>query len=105
MAYLYFAFLILGGFVAYRFRCWSRFWYGWLEIGAAIGLMIIAVFHPEPGKLLLENGSFFGSFLSNVLSYVASIYLMVRGLDNMSSDLPKRWRANWKRIFPDKAIR
>ena len=60
MAYLYFAFLILGGFVAYRFRCWSRFWYGWLEIGAAIGLMIIAVFHPEPGKLLLENGSFFG---------------------------------------------
>jgi hypothetical protein len=100
MDYFYFALLIVCAFAANWFRCWSRFWYGCLEIVAAIGLMIIAVFHPEPGHLLLTNGSLFGSFLSDSLSYVASVYLMVRGLDNIGGDLPERWRAGWSRIFP-----
>jgi|SRR5258705_13376569 hypothetical protein len=105
MQYLGFVTLIVCGFAAHRFRCWSRFWYGCLEVIAAVGLMIIAVFHPEPGHVLMLNGSAFGSFLSNALSYVTSIYLMVRGLDNIGGDLPERWRAGWTRMLPSGAIR
>lgn len=99
MHYLGFAILIVSGFAAYWFRGRTRFGYGCLEIAAAIGLSIIAVFHPEPGRLLLSNGTAFGTYLSNALSYVASVYLMVRGLDNVGSDLPVRWRPTWARLF------
>lgn len=94
-----FLLLVICGFAAYLFRARNRFGYGIVEFMTAIGLMVIAVFHPEPGHLLLSNGSPFGIFLSNSLSYAASIYLMVRGLDNMESDLPIRWRPTWARFF------
>jgi hypothetical protein len=33
---------------------------------------------------------------------MAGIYIIVRGLDNISQDLPFRWRARWYRWFPKK---
>lgn len=102
MEVLTFVVLILFGFVAYWIRSKNRFSYGVIEVIAAVGLMIISVFHPEPGHLLVSDGSAFGRFLSAGLAYVAAIYLMVRGLDNMDSDLPTAWRSRWDRLFPKK---
>jgi hypothetical protein len=90
----------LAGIVAYRVRCANRFAYGVVEIVAAFGLMVIAAFHPGPVLLAATQGSIFAKFLSTALSYVTSVYLMVRGLDNMSEDLPPAWQAKWDRFFP-----
>ncbi|WFU14417.1 hypothetical protein [Bradyrhizobium sp. CB3481] len=105
MQAFFFVLLMFAGFVAYWLRCRHRFSYGILEIIAAVGLMIIAVFHPEAGHLSLGNGSVFGEVLSSALSFIASVYLMVRGLDNMDNDLPLSWRSRWDRLFPKPAAK
>jgi len=97
-----FVLLILAGIVAYRVRCANRFAYGLAEIVAAFGLMMIAAFHPGPVYLTGNEGSIFAKLLSTALSYVTSVYLMVRGLDNIGDDLPPAWRSKWARFFPKK---
>lgn len=89
--------LLLAGYVAYRLRHWSRFWYGVIELFVAIGLMVVTAFHLGPVLLAAK----LGGNLVTWLGYTTSVYLMVRALDNCEQGLRehhKEWIETWDRV-------
>jgi hypothetical protein len=63
-----------------------------------IGLTL--TFYPQTTYLLTEEASASGLILSRGIAIVGGIYLLVRGMDNMARDLPRRWRSHWESLFP-----
>jgi hypothetical protein len=55
----------------------------------------------ETNYLLLESGEpgLSETFLPKAVGILAGIYVLVRGLDNMSRDLPVSWSAWWNQLF------
>ncbi len=93
---------VAAGFVFYRFRCRKPFWYGCAEALVGIAVIYIVLYPVETNYLLLEAGEPGASevWLSKATGILAGIYVLVRGLDNMSRELPPRWVPSWKRLFP-----
>jgi hypothetical protein len=82
----------------YRVRCARRFVYGVIEIVAGVGTIVLGEFPPY--AILAANDAWaLGSRAAHMLTLMAGVYIVVRGMDNMAQDLPRRWRPAWRRIF------
>ena len=82
----------------YRIRCSKRFVYGLIEIIAGVVTIVLGEFPPY--SILTDDGSsVLGTRAAHILTLMAGVYIVVRGLDNMAQDLPHRWRPAWRRIF------
>jgi hypothetical protein len=93
---------IAAGVVFYSVRCRKPFWYGCAEALVGIAVICIVLYPVETNYLLLEAGEPSGTevWISKATGVLAGIYVLVRGLDNMSRDLPPRWVPWWRRFFP-----
>lgn len=91
-------FWILVAIGFYRLRCATRFGYGLIEIIAGIGAIILGEFPPY-SALIADNVWQLGSRASHMLTLIAGVYIVVRGMDNIAQDLPERWRPAWRRVF------
>ncbi len=84
---------ILAALLLFLLRRRRPFVYGLLEF--AVGLLgLMLTFHPQTTYLLSGEASSSGLFLSRGIAVVGGIYLLVRGMDNMERDLPRRWRSH-----------
>jgi len=82
----------------YRIRCASRLLYGAIEIVAGMATIVLGEFPPY-AVLTSDTTWALGSRAAHMLTLMAGVYIVVRGLDNISQDLPLRWRPAWRRIF------
>jgi len=90
---------LIFGFLAYRLRRRSRFWFGIGEI--AVGFVQVHLAWVPTYNFLTADGAAnpLGEFLYKATPVILAIYLLVRGLDNIGEDLPAGWRASWTRLF------
>ena len=85
----------------FQLRRRRPFVYGVFEF--AVGVIgLVLTFHPQTTYLLTGEASPSGLILSRGIAIVGGIYLLVRGLDNMERDLPRRWRPFWDMLFPQR---
>jgi hypothetical protein len=82
----------------YRIRCASRPLYGAIEIVAGLATIVLGEFPPY-AVLASDTTWSLGSRAAHILTLMAGVYIVVRGLDNIAQDLPARWRPVWRRIF------
>ena len=54
---------------------------------------------PQTPYLLYDEPSWWGKFLSQYLGYIAGVYVIVRGLDNIERGLSPAERSKWRPIF------
>jgi hypothetical protein len=108
MNWCYFLLTMIGGGVFYALRCQCRFLYGIVEICIG-GLVIYLVWNPAQTNYLLINEpapyAELAKALGKAIGVVGGIYLLVRGLDNIDSDLPLVFRAKWDYIFRNSVLR
>jgi hypothetical protein len=83
----------------YWLRCRLRFWYGVCEIGVAT-VVAYLTFVPQTNYPLLNSQPFLVRYLLMGAGVLTSVYILVRGMDNMDQDLPPTWRLVWDRAFP-----
>jgi hypothetical protein len=96
---IYIVLTVLAGAMFYGLRCRSRFWYGVLEVVTSI-VVIFVSWVPQKSYLLAHQGTgFLNSEIGTIIGIVGGIYILVRGLDNIGSDLPVRWQVLWDQIF------
>jgi hypothetical protein len=95
---------IAAGLVFYSIRCRKPFWYGTAEAVVGLAVIYIVLYPVETNDLLLVAGEpgLKEVWLSKAIGLLAGVYVMVRGLDNMSRDLPPPWMPWWDRLFPRK---
>jgi hypothetical protein len=75
------------GLFFYFVRCRQPISYGLIEIG--VGLAIIFVtFFPQTPYLMYDTPLWWGAQLSRFIGFIAGVYVMVRGLDNIERGLP-----------------
>jgi hypothetical protein len=89
------------GLFCYFVRCRQPISYGLIEIG--VGLAIIFVtFFPQTPYLLYDTPPWWGVQLSRFLGFIAGVYVIVRGLDNIERGLPSlspTAHRTWRRVF------
>src|SRR4051794_2616848 len=86
------------GFLAYRLRRRSRFWFGIGEI--ALGFVQVHLaWVPAYDFIAAQGGSRATDLILRAPPVILAIYLLVRGLDNVGEDLPPGWRTSWARLF------
>ena len=84
---------IVAALLLFLLRRRRPFAYGLFEF--AVGLLgLMLTFHPQTTSLLTGEASPSGLMLSRGIAIVGGIYLLVRGMDNMERDLPRRWRSH-----------
>lgn len=83
----------------FYFRALAPFWYGSLEIAVGL-LVVIFTLIPTSHPLLVQAPTFIESMGARAIAFMAGIYIIVRGLDNMERDLPVSWRGVWDHLFP-----
>jgi hypothetical protein len=98
MAVIWLVLLILVGTGFYWLRSRCRFWYGLVEVGAAI-LVTFLTFYPQTNYLLGNGPTFPGSLLRGTAGFFAGVYIFVRGMDNIAQDLPNALKPLWSRVF------
>lgn len=99
IAVLYILLSIVAAMLLFELRRWRPFAYGVFEF--AIGLIgLTLTFYPQTTYLLTGEATPWGLTLSRGITIVGGIYLLVRGMDNMDRDLPRRWRPHWEALFP-----
>jgi hypothetical protein len=91
-------FWVVVAFGFYRVRCWSRFLYGVMEVGAGIGVIVISEFPPS-AITATANTWALGSRAAHILALMGGVYVVVRGMDNIDQGLSERWRLAWRRVF------
>ena len=91
-------FWVVVAMVFYRIRCASRLLYGAVEIVAGIVTIVLGEFPPY-AVLTSDTTWTMGSRAAHMLTLMAGVYLVVRGLDNIGQDLPDWLRPAWRRIF------
>lgn len=114
--------LLFAGVALYALRRSFRLLYGAVEIAIAIVVIyisfkasaliidslgaqvVIRVFGNEQSVRLPPTSQEYERAFSSILQVAAALYILVRGLDNISAGLPTGSRAQvlWDRIFPDK---
>jgi hypothetical protein len=95
---------IAAGVLFYGIRCRKPFWYGCAEALVGISVIFIVLYPVETNYLLLAAGEPSGSqvWISKATGILAGVYVLVRGLDNMSRELPPRWVPIWRYLFPSR---
>ena len=83
----------------YRLRGIQPFWYGCIEIGVGL-VVLIFTFVPTTHYLAFDGQTFLELGAAKLIGVMAGIYIIVRGLDNVDRGLPPRWRHHWDRAFP-----
>jgi hypothetical protein len=85
----------------YRLRCRRPFRYGLAELLVGVAVIYFTLWPVETNYLLLVQGEpgLGETFLVKSVGVLAGIYVLVRGLDNMSRALPSSWEPWWKRLF------
>jgi hypothetical protein len=79
------------GLLLYMFRCRYLKIYGWLEVGVGVATGLYLA-----NTLNNPQGSSFGPYFA----VIASLYVIVRGLDNLHKSLKnERYIALWNRFF------
>jgi hypothetical protein len=98
---LLFVLAIASGIFFYRLRCRKPFIYGCVEISVGIVVIYFTLYPVETNYLLLVAGEpgLAQTFLPRLVGILAGIYIIVRGLDNMSRALPSHWAPWWTRLF------
>jgi hypothetical protein len=99
---LIFLFAIAAGVVFYSVRCRRPFWYGIAECFVGVAVIYFVLYPVETNYLLLVNGEpgLKELWPSKTIGVFAGVYVLVRGLDNMSRALPLSWIPMWKQLFP-----
>jgi len=92
------------GFFFYGLRCRQRLYYGLTELAVAL-IIIFLTFHPPAIYIISDDYSFWGGLLSKGVGFLAGVYALVRGLDNIEQGLPPHFRAPWGRWFYGKSLR
>jgi hypothetical protein len=77
--------LIVGG-ILYFFRCWKRQLYGLSEIIVALILIYFTIYKASGSEPRSFNELLQGDSLSIILALASSIYIIVRGLDNIGRE-------------------
>src|SRR5579871_2210858 len=99
MVIFYIILCIAAAALLFELRRRRPFVYGVFEfVVGLIGLTL--TFYPQTTYLLTEEASASGLILSRGIAIVGGIYLLVRGIDNMERDLPRRWRSHWESLSP-----
>lgn len=99
--------IIIAVFVALFFfglRARHQFWYGLIEIIAAVAGMYFVFFPLQTSYLrsVSPGPSMPEIVMAKSVGLLAAIYIFVRGMDNMDKNLPVSWRRRWDRIFRGK---
>jgi hypothetical protein len=97
MNWLYILLSIFMAGVFYSIRCQCRFLYGICEV--LLGLAAISLTIIPPYTLIVANLSDLGSYFLKGTVIIGSIYIIVRGLDNIDNDLPPILRGLWDYLF------
>jgi hypothetical protein len=65
-------------------------------------ILIILTLNPPYLVIVADtaNDSVIGAWLLHDVNILVGIYVLVRGMDNIDEDLPRRWRKTWDRFFP-----
>jgi hypothetical protein len=84
-------------FVLFRIRSTHRFLYGFMEFNIGIIAIWAAL---QAGQLTMPLNESAGIFLSKAITIVSGVYVIIRGLDNMSNKLPVRLHSAWDTFFP-----
>jgi hypothetical protein len=90
------------GVFFYALRCRNLLLYGVIELAVALAIIIVTYYPPSTTVILIadsHNNIPGGSVFSLLFATLASIYIMVRGLDNIDKGLPIKWRAKWDHLF------
>ena len=90
---------IVAGPALYRVRCTHRLWYGIGELGVGLLVLFLVSFPQGPTVAIVNQPPRLLAPLTKWAALAAGIYIIVRGLDNIRSDLPNRWRARWDSVF------
>ena len=95
--------IIIGCFVLYKLRCSKPFWYGVIEVVVAVATIILTIWpvSVSSGTVIIGSRNIFGVVveLQKYLGILAGIYIFVRGMDNMSKELPRWMRKWWHLLF------
>jgi len=95
--------LILLAAVLYRIKCTSKFYYGVLEILVGVA-GVWAALHVHGSEvvtgIVLETQN--GLMLSKSLAAAGGVYVIIRGLTNVSEQLPEDWEDWWRVVFNQK---
>lgn len=90
---------VAGSAGLYRLRGIQPFWYGCIEIGVGLTVLIFT-FVPTTHYLAFDRQTFLELSATKLIGVMAGIYIIVRGLDNVDRGLPLSWRPHWDRAFP-----
>jgi hypothetical protein len=95
--------IIIGCFVLYRLRCRKPFWYGVIEVVVAVVTIILTIWpvSVSAATLIIGSRNIFGIAveLPTFLGILGGVYIFVRGMDNMSKELPGWMRKWWHLLF------
>jgi hypothetical protein len=83
---------LVGAVRLYRMRRRSPFAYGLIEVTIAVGVTVHSALNTSI------------SVTARAVALAASVYFVVRGLDNMEKGLPVRFRAVWDWAFPQQPL-
>jgi hypothetical protein len=92
-------FTIIIGLLLYALRSWQPFYYGMLEVIAALFTVYFSVAPAKQAAATVCNGRVLwglGCDFQSSLIMLAGIYIFVRGMDNMGRRLPS-WLPHWIR--------
>lgn len=84
-------------FILFRIRSSHRFLYGFIEFNIGI-VAIWAALHAGQFTMSLNQSA--GILLSKAITILSGVYVIIRGLDNMSNKLPVSLHPAWDTFFP-----
>jgi hypothetical protein len=90
-------FLVFTSLLLFRLRARYRFWYGTLEMFVGIAAIRTAV---HTGQQISQNAPPIDLVLPRVLTVLSGVYVIIRGLDNMTQKLPDSLHKLWDLWFP-----
>ena len=98
MAAFWLLLLVIVGVIFYWLRSRHRFYYGIVEVVAAM-LVTFLTFYPQTNYLLINGPTFPGSMRRETAGFFAGVYIFVRGMDNIAQALPSGLQPLWDRFF------
>jgi hypothetical protein len=95
------AVFVIAGVGGFWFRLRFQFWYGAIEfvIAMIVEFLVLQPQNVDSRLLAAQQSTLFGIALSRAAGVAAGIYIMVRGLDNMSKKPPTSGRRFWDWLF------
>jgi hypothetical protein len=98
LAGIFYLFVVIGVWL-YWLRESTRWFYGLIEIAAALVLLFLSIFFQVPREPPQLGSSIYTvPFITSILQTLAAWYVLVRGLDNLGQGLKKypTWHRRWQ---------